>query len=115
GMGTGAHQISTGRAGKLIRVEATFLNDEHVKRIIDRIIAPMGRHIDETSPRVDARLPDGSRVNAIIAPLSLVGPVITVRKFSATPYTVNDLIKFGTASAEIFQFLKACVEARRNI
>ena len=84
-------------------------------RIIDRIITPMGRRIDESSPRVDARLPDGSRVNAIIAPLSLVGPVITIRKFSKTPYTVEDLIGFGTATAEMFDFLRACVEARLNV
>jgi pilus assembly protein CpaF len=114
-MVNGPRQIYIERRGKIERVDVVFLNDEHVRRIIDRIIAPMGRHIDETSPRVDARLPDGSRVNAIIEPLSLVGPVITIRKFSATPYTVDDLIRFGTASAEIFQFLRACVEARLNI
>jgi pilus assembly protein CpaF len=114
-MVNGPRQVYIERKGKIERVDVVFLNDEHVRRIIDRIIAPMGRHIDETSPRVDARLPDGSRVNAVIAPLSLVGPVITVRKFSATPYTVDDLIRFGTASAETFQFLKACVEARLNI
>jgi len=83
--------------------------------IIDRIIAPMGRRIDESSPKVDARLPDGSRVNAIIPPLSLTGPVITVRKFSTNPYTVNDLVGFGTATHEMFEFLRACVEARLNI
>jgi pilus assembly protein CpaF len=114
-MVNGPRQIYIERKGKISKVDAVFLNDEHVRRIIDRIIAPMGRHIDETSPRVDARLPDGSRVNAVIAPLSLIGPVITVRKFSATPYTVEDLIRFGTASAETFQFLKACVEARLNV
>jgi pilus assembly protein CpaF len=114
-MVNGPRQIYIERKGKIQRVDAVFMNDEHVRRIIDRIIAPMGRHIDETSPRVDARLPDGSRVNAIIEPLSLIGPVITVRKFSATPYTVDDLIRFGTASAETFQFLQACVEARLNI
>ena len=92
-----------------------FLNDEHVLRIIDRIITPLGRRIDETSPRVDARLPDGSRVNAIIEPLSLIGPVITVRKFAARPYTVDDLIRFGTASPEMFDFLRACIEARLNV
>ena len=75
----------------------------------------MGRRIDETSPRVDARLPDGSRVNAIIEPLSLVGPVITVRKFSKRPYTVEDLIGFGTATPEMFDFLQACIEARLNL
>jgi pilus assembly protein CpaF len=114
-MVNGPHNIYIERAGKILRVDAEFLNDEHVKRIIDRIIAPMGRHIDETSPRVDARLPDGSRVNAIIEPLSLIGPVITIRKFSAKPYTVADLVRFGTASAEMFQFVDACVQARLNI
>ena len=93
----------------------SFLNDEHVLRIIDRIITPLGRRIDQTSPRVDARLPDGSRVNCIIEPLSLIGPVITIRKFAARPYTVEDLTRFGTATAEMFDFLRACVEARLNI
>jgi pilus assembly protein CpaF len=114
-MVNGPNQIYIERAGKLERVEASFLNDQHVRQVIDRIITPIGRRIDEMSPRVDARLPDGSRVNAIIAPLSLVGPVITVRKFSHTPYTVKDLIRFGTATPQMFQFLKACIEARLNI
>jgi len=86
-----------------------------VMRIIDRIISPIGRRIDESSPMVDARLTDGSRVNAIIPPLSLIGPVITVRKFSASPFTVDDLIRFGTSTPEMFDFLRACVEARLNI
>ena len=90
-MVNGPNHIYIERAGKIQRVDSHFLNDEHVLRIIDRIITPLGRRIDESSPRVDARLPDGSRVNAIIEPLSLVGPVITVRKFSAKPYTVDDL------------------------
>ena len=114
-MVNGPRQIYIERNGKIERVESTFLNDEHVLRVIDRIITPMGRRIDEMSPRVDARLPDGSRVNAIIAPLSLVGPVITVRKFSSTPYTVRDLVRFGTASPEMFDFLRACIEARLNV
>jgi pilus assembly protein CpaF len=103
------------RGGKIIRVDVGFLNDEHVRRIIDRIITPLGRRIDESSPRVDARLPDGSRVNAVIAPLSLVGPVITVRKFPAKPITVDDMIGFGTATAEMFDFLRACIEAKLNV
>ncbi len=114
-MVNGPDHIYIERAGKIQRVESSFLNDEHVLRIIDRIITPMGRRIDETSPRVDARLPDGSRVNAIIEPLSLVGPVITVRKFSARPYTVEDLVGFGTATPEMFEFLRACIEARLNL
>jgi len=103
------------RAGKISRVDSYFLNDEHVLRIIDRIITPLGRRIDASSPRVDARLPDGSRVNAVIEPLSLVGPVITVRKFPAKPVTVDDLIRFGTATPEMFEFLRVCVEAKLNV
>jgi pilus assembly protein CpaF len=114
-MVNGPDHIYIERGGKIERVDVVFQNDEHVRRIIDRIITPMGRRIDESSPRVDARLPDGSRVNAVISPLSLVGPVITVRKFAATPYTVEDLIRFGTATPEMFDFLKACVEARLNV
>jgi pilus assembly protein CpaF len=114
-MVNGPDHIYIERKGKIIRVDSYFLNEEHVLRIIDRIITPLGRRIDETSPRVDARLPDGSRVNAIIAPLSLIGPVITVRKFSKTPYTVDNLISFGTATPEMFEFLRACIEARLNV
>ncbi len=114
-MVNGPSHLYVERAGKILRVDSHFLNDEHVLRIIDRIITPLGRRIDASSPRVDARLPDGSRVNAIIEPLSLVGPVITVRKFPARPVTVDDLIGFGTATAEMFDFLKACVEARLNV
>ena len=104
-MVNGPNQIYIERAGKILRVDTHFLNNEHVLRIIDRIITPLGRRIDDSSPRVDARLADGSRVNAIIAPLSLVGPVITVRKFAAKPFTVEDLIRFGTATSEMFEFL----------
>jgi pilus assembly protein CpaF len=114
-MVNGPDHIYIERHGKIERVPAGFLNEEHVLRIIDRIITPMGRRIDAMSPRVDARLPDGSRVNAVIEPLSLIGPVITVRKFSARPFTVEDLVRFGTATAEMFDFIKACVEARLNI
>ena len=84
-------------------------------RVIDRIITPIGRRIDALSPRVDARLPDGSRVNPVIEPLSLIGPVITVRKFAAHPFTVDDLIRFGTATADMFEFLRACVDGRLNV
>ncbi len=114
-MVNGPHQVFIERGGKILRVDVEFVNDEHVRRIIDRIIAPLGRRIDEMSPRVDARLPDGSRVNAVIAPLSLVGPVITIRKFAAKPFTVKDLVGFGTASPEMFNFLRHCVWARLNI
>ena len=114
-MVNGPTHVYIERNGKIERVESTFLNNEHVLRIIDRIITPMGRRIDEMSPRVDARLPDGSRVNAIVEPLSLVGPVITVRKFAKRPYTVDDLIRFGTATPEMFEFLRICIEARLNL
>jgi pilus assembly protein CpaF len=114
-MVNGPDHIYIERKGKIQRIDSVFLNDQHVLRVIDRIITPLGRRIDETSPRVDARLPDGSRVNAVIEPLSLVGPVITVRKFSKTPYTVDDLIKFGTATPDMFDFLRACIEARLNL
>jgi pilus assembly protein CpaF len=114
-MVNGPDHIYIERGGKILKVDSYFLNEEHVLRIIDRIITPLGRRIDEISPRVDARLPDGSRVNAIIAPLSLIGPVITVRKFSRTPYTVENLIGFGTATPEMFEFLDACIRARLNV
>jgi pilus assembly protein CpaF len=114
-MVNGPDQIYVERGGKIQRIDSVFLNDRHVLRVIERIIAPLGRRIDESSPRVDARLPDGSRVNAVIAPLSLIGPVITVRKFSQTPYTVDDLVRFGTATPDMFEFLRACIEARLNL
>ncbi|MEO7119157.1 MAG: CpaF family protein [Candidatus Limnocylindrales bacterium] len=114
-MVNGPRQVYIERSGKLELTNVVFQNDDHVMRIIDRIIAPIGRRVDESSPMVDARLTDGSRVNAIIPPLSLVGPVVTIRKFSASPFTVDDLIRFGTATADMFDFLRACVEARPNI
>jgi pilus assembly protein CpaF len=114
-MVNGPRQIYIERAGKLEMTNVVFQNDDHVMRIIDRIIAPIGRRIDESSPMVDARLTDGSRVNAIIPPLSLVGPVLTVRKFAVSPLMVDDLIRFGTATPEMFDFLKACVAARLNV
>ena len=114
-MVNGAKNIYIERKGKLHRVPVTFENNDHVLRIIDRIVAPLGRRIDESSPYVDARLQDGSRVNAVIPPISLVGPVLTIRKFSKNPITVEQLVQFGSISSEALQFLKACVEARLNI
>ena len=114
-MVNGPRQVYIERSGKLELTNVVFQNDDHVMRIIDRIIAPIGRRVDESSPMVDARLTDGSRVNAIIPPLSLVGPVVTIRKFAASPFTTDDLIRFGTATADMFDFLRACVEARLNI
>ncbi|MGZ9220870.1 MAG: CpaF family protein [Anaerolineales bacterium] len=114
-MVNGAKNIYIERKGKVHRVPVTFENNDHVMRIIDRIVAPLGRRIDESSPYVDARLPDGSRVNAVIPPISLVGPILTIRKFSRNPITVEQLIQFGSVTPEGIQFLKACVESRLNV
>src|SRR4051794_13266195 len=114
-MVNGPRQVFIERGGKIELTNVTFQNDDHVMRIIDRIIAPIGRRVDESSPMVDARLVDGSRVNAVIPPISLIGPAITIRKFAASPLTVDDLVRFGTSTPEMFDFLKACVEARLNI
>ena len=114
-MVNGAKNIYIERKGKIHRVPVTFENNDHVMRIIDRIVAPLGRRIDESSPYVDARLQDGSRVNAVIPPISLIGPVLTIRKFSRNPITVEQLIQFGSITQEAIQFLKACVESRLNI
>ncbi len=114
-MVNGPKNVYIERKGKLHRVPVTFENNDHVMRIIDRIVAPLGRRIDESSPYVDARLQDGSRVNAVIPPISLVGPTLTIRKFSKNPITVDQLIQFGSVTAEAIQFLKACVEARLNV
>jgi len=114
-MVNGAKNIYIERGGKILRVPMSFESDDHVMRIIDRIVAPLGRRIDESSPYVDARLPDGSRVNAIIPPISLVGPVLTIRKFAKNPITIEQLYQFGTLTPEFLEFLKACVQARLNI
>lgn len=114
-MVNGAKNIYIERAGKINRVPLSFESNDHVMRIIDRIVAPLGRRIDESSPYVDARLQDGSRVNAVIPPISLVGPVLTIRKFFKNPITIEQLIKFNTITPEGLQFLKACVEARLNV
>jgi pilus assembly protein CpaF len=114
-MVNGPGQVYIERAGRLELTPLSFRDDNHVMRIIDRIIAPIGRRIDESSPMVDARLPDGSRVNAVIPPISLVGPVLTIRKFSVSPLTTEDLVNNASATPEMFDFLHSCVEARLNI
>lgn len=114
-MVNGPFQVYVERRGKLELSDVYFRNDEHVMNVIDRIVSTIGRHIDEASPMVDARLPDGSRVNAIIPPLSLVGPVITIRKFAKTPITVQDLAKFGSITPKMISFLEACVKGKLNI
>ena len=111
----GPKQIFVEKLGKLTLSSVQFHDDDHLMNIIERILSPLGRRIDESSPLVDARLDDGSRVNIIIPPLSLVGPCVTIRKFSKKPLTVENLINFGTLSREMADFLKACVKARLNI
>lgn len=114
-MVNGPQNVYVEKKGRLVLTDVVFKDDQHVMRVIEKIVAPLGRRIDESSPMVDARLPDGSRVNAIIPPLALNGPSITIRKFSEKPYTVKDLINFGTMTPEVAMFLKTCVEARLNI
>ena len=114
-MVNGPKNVYVERKGKIVRVPITFESNDHVLRVIDRIVAPLGRRIDESSPYVDARLPDGSRVNAVIPPISLVGPTITIRKFSKNPITIEQLISYGSITPEAVEFLKACVIARLNI
>jgi pilus assembly protein CpaF len=114
-MVNGANMIYIERYGKIERVSARFDSETHVMRIIDRIVAPLGRRVDEGQPYVDARLPDGSRVNIIIPPLALNGPTITIRKFAKIPLTSDDLIQKGAYNKEFDEFMKACVKARLNI
>jgi pilus assembly protein CpaF len=114
-MVNGPESIYIERMGKIERTGATFVDDAHLMRIIDKIVSSVGRRVDEASPMVDARLPDGSRVNAIIPPLALRGPTLTIRKFSRDPYTMDDLINFGSISPKAAQFLAACVNGKLNI
>jgi pilus assembly protein CpaF len=108
-------RIYVERSGKIERSTISFVDNAHLLRIIDKIVSQVGRRVDESSPMVDARLPDGSRVNAIIPPLSLKGPTLTIRKFSRDPYTMNDLISFGSITPKAAQFLAACVKGKLNI
>jgi pilus assembly protein CpaF len=108
-------QVYCERFGKLELTDIQFRDYEHIRHVIDKIVTPLGRRVDESSPMVDARLPDGSRVNAIIPPLSLNGPVLTIRKFSVDPYTVEDLIGFGTLTQGMAAFLAACVKIKLNV
>jgi pilus assembly protein CpaF len=114
-MVNGPRQVWVERSGRLFETGVTFTDDEHVRRIISRIIAPLGRRCDDSSPMVDARLPDGSRVNAIIPPLCLNGPTLTIRKFSRKPLTVDDLIRFGALTPEVAEFIRACVVSGLNV
>src|SRR5882762_5097736 len=114
-MVNGPKKVYFERKGRLLLSDVQFDDDDHVRRIIDRIVSPLGRHVDEASPIVDARLPDGSRVAVVIPPISLVGPTITIRKFTKEKLRVDDLIRFGSITPEIADFLRACVLARLNV
>jgi pilus assembly protein CpaF len=114
-MVNGPYDIWIERGGRLFETSVRFNDDMHLRRIINKIVAQVGRRIDESSPMVDARLPDGSRVNAVIPPLSLSGPLVTIRKFSKRRYEMNDLVKMATLSTETVEFLKRCIQAELNI
>jgi pilus assembly protein CpaF len=114
-MVNGPHSIYVERGGRLFEVAGSFTDEVHLRRTIDKIVARVGRRVDEASPMVDARLPDGSRVNAIIPPLAIDGSMLTIRKFATDPYLVDDLIGFGTMSRSTADFLEKCVRGRLNI
>ena len=114
-MVNGPEDIYIERDGRIFPVDARFSDDAHLRRTIEKIVARVGRRVDESSPMVDARLPDGSRVNAVVAPIALDGALLTIRKFAADPFTDSDLISFGTLSPSVRDFLRQCVLGRRNI
>lgn len=113
-MVNGPGQVYVEKKGKLVLSDVTFKDEQHVMRVIEKIVAPLGRRIDESSPMVDARLPNGSRVNAIIPPLAIDGPSITIRKFAEDPFKVEDLVNFKTLNYKMAELLKCCVEGRLN-
>src|SRR5689334_6286885 len=114
-MVNGPDQVYAERAGRIYPVDAAFSSETHLRRTIDKIVGRVGRRVDEASPMVDARLPDGSRVNAVVAPIALDGAMLTIRKFSAEPFGVEDLIAFGTLTRPLHELLEACVRGRLNI
>jgi pilus assembly protein CpaF len=114
-MVNGPHQVYVERSGRIYRSELVFSDEAHLRRIIDKIVARIGRRVDESSPMCDARLPDGSRVNAVIPPLALDGSMLTIRKFATDPYQAADLITLGTMTGASSDFLDACVRGRLNI
>ena len=114
-MVNGPEQIYVERGGRIFPVEASFASDLHLRRTIDKIVGRVGRRVDEASPMVDARLQDGSRVNAVIAPIALDGAMLTIRKFAADPYTADDLVGFGTLTQSVCELLEACVRGRLNV
>jgi pilus assembly protein CpaF len=114
-MCNGPTRVFVERNGKIVKAATSFIDENHLRRIIEKIVAQVGRRVDESNPMVDARLPDGSRVNAVIAPLAIGGPFLTIRKFAKDPFTVEDLINFGSFSRTVAQFLDACVKGRLNV
>ena len=114
-MVNGFDRVFVEREGKIEATDASFVDDDHLQRIIDKIVSRVGRRVDESSPMVDARLPDGSRVNAIIPPLSLGGPTLTIRKFASDPYTIENLIEFGSLTPKAAHFLQSCVQGKLNV
>jgi pilus assembly protein CpaF len=111
----GSKEVYVERRGKLERTRVIFRDDAHLLQVIERIVSAVGRRVDESSPMVDARLPDGSRVNAVIPPLALDGPVLSIRRFAADPYRMTDLVEFGTLTSGLAEILRAAVQARLNI
>ena len=114
-MANGPYDVYFERSGKILRSDVRFVDEVHLRRIIDKIVGQIGRRVDEATPMVDARLPDGSRVNAIIHPLAIGGPYLTIRKFAVDPFQEADLISFGTLTQRVADFLRACVRGRLNI
>lgn len=114
-MVNGCHEVYVERSGRLELTDVQFTSDDHLRRVIDRIVAQVGRRVDESSPMVDARLPDGSRVNAIVPPLAVDGPALTIRKFAVEPFQVHDLIERGAFTAEVADLLRAVVADGLNI
>jgi pilus assembly protein CpaF len=114
-MVNGPDKVFVERNGKIVLTDVRFVDENHVRRIIDKIVSQVGRRVDEATPMVDARLPDGSRVNVIIHPLAIGGPFMTIRRFSADPYQVHDLVSFGTITEQVANFIDACVRGRLNI
>ncbi len=114
-MVNGHDEVYVEAEGKIKRTDARFIDEPHLRRIIDKIVSQVGRRVDESTPMVDARLPDGSRVNVVLSPLAIGGPFLTIRRFSADPFQVDDLIKFGTLTPQSAQFLELCVRGRLNV
>src|SRR5438128_1435546 len=112
---SGPHNIFIERRGKLEKTDVKFRDNDHLLQIIDRIVSKVGRRVDETSPMVDARLPDGSRVNAIIPPLALDGPTVSIRRFGTNPLKLEDLLNYKAFTPEMAMLMEACIKARLNV